>query len=150
LSTCVLCFNFSKFRLTKCLCSLQEMECLSYNVSVDRITVSTKKVEAAAGWPVPTTQKEDRSFVQVCNFYAKFNHHFSDLMAPLTDLLRKSQPPKITLTPAYLEAFETPTLRLISAPCKILPEVSSDAMFTVATNALIVGIAVLLLQNLGS
>jgi hypothetical protein len=55
--------------------------------------------------------------------------------APLTDLPRKSQPRKVTLTLSCLEDFETLKLRLISAPCLILPEVSSDAMFTVATNA---------------
>jgi hypothetical protein len=93
---------------------------------------------AVAEWSVPTTQKEVRSFVHFCNFYAKFIHHFSDLnKVPLTDLLRKSQPYKVTVTHACLEAFDTLVwkLRLISAPYLILPEVSSDAIFTVATNA---------------
>jgi hypothetical protein len=96
---------------------------------------------------VPTTQKEVLSFVQFCNFYARFIHHFSDLTAPLTDLLRKAVPQEVTLTPAYLEAFETLKLRPISAPCQILPEVSSDATFTVATDAWPVGIATLLLKE---
>jgi hypothetical protein len=98
---------------------------------------------------VPTTQKEVRSFEQFCNFYAKFTHHFSDLTAPLTDLLRKSQAQKLTLTHVCLEAFKTLKLRLISATCLILPEVSSDAMFTVATYALTVGIAIVMLQDQG-
>jgi hypothetical protein len=109
------------------------MEYLGYTVPARKISVSTKQVEAVADWQVPTTQKEVRSFVQLCNFYARFTHHFSDLTAPLTDLLRKSQPQKATLTPACLEAFETLKLRLISAPCLILPEVGSGAIFTVAT-----------------
>jgi hypothetical protein len=94
-------------------------------------------------------QKEARSFVQFCNFYAIFIHNFSDLTAPLADLLRKSQPLKVTMTPASLEAFETLKLRLISTPCIILPEVRSDATFTVATYALSVGIAVFMLQDQG-
>jgi hypothetical protein len=98
---------------------------------------------------VPTTQKEVRSFVQFCNFYARFIHHFSDRTAPLTDLLRKSQPQKVTLTPPCLETFETLKLRLISAPCQILPEVGSDATFTVATYASRVGVAAILLQDQG-
>jgi hypothetical protein len=76
---------------------------LGYTTSVGS-SVSTKKVEAVADWPVPMTQKEVHSFVCLC---AKFIHHFSDLVAPLMDLLRKSQPQKVTLTPACLEAFET-------------------------------------------
>jgi hypothetical protein len=48
-----------------------------------------------------------------------------------------------------LEAFETIKLQLISAPCLILPEVSSDAIFTVATDASTMGIAACLLQDQG-
>jgi hypothetical protein len=79
-----------KLRLKKCFVGLQEMQYLGYIVSDGKILVSTKKVEAVADWPVPTTQKEVRSLAQFCNFYARFIHHFSDLTAPLTDLLRKS------------------------------------------------------------
>jgi hypothetical protein len=136
-----------KLLLKKCFFGLQEMEYLGYTVSAGKISVSTKKVEAVAGWPVPTTQKEVRSFVQLCNFYARFTHHFSDLTAPLTDLLRKCKPQKVTLTPACLEAFGTLKLRLISAPCLILPEVSSDATFTVATCASTVGIEAVMLHD---
>jgi hypothetical protein len=125
------------------------MEYLGYTVPSGIISVSTKKVKAVADWPVPTTQKEVRSFVQFCDFYDRIIHHFSDLTVPLTDLLRKSHPQKVTLTHACLEAFETLKLQLISAPCLILPEVSSDATFTVATNASSVGIATIMLQDQG-
>jgi hypothetical protein len=45
-------------RLKKCCFGLQEMEYLGYTVSAGKISVSTKKVEAVADWPVPTTRKE--------------------------------------------------------------------------------------------
>jgi hypothetical protein len=49
-----------------------------------------------------------------------------------------------------LEAFEILKLVLISAPCLILSEVASDAMFiTVATNASTMGIATVMLQDQG-
>jgi hypothetical protein len=57
-----------KLRLKKCFFGLQEMEYLGYTVSAGKISVSTKKVEAAADWPVPKTQKEVRSFVQFRNY----------------------------------------------------------------------------------
>jgi hypothetical protein len=125
------------------------MEYLGYIVFVGKISVSTKKVEAVVDWLVPTTHKGSSHFVQFGNFYARFIHHFTDLTTPLTGLLRKSQPQNVTLTLACLEAFETLKLRLISAPCLILPEVSSDATFTVATYASSVGIASVLLQDQG-
>jgi hypothetical protein len=128
---------------------LQEMEYLGYTVSTGKISVPTTKVEAVGDSPVPTTQKEIRSFVQFCTFYAISIHRFSDLTAPLPDLLWKSQPQKVTLTLAYFEAFETLKLRLISAPCLILLEVGSDATFTVATDASTVGIGAVMLQDQG-
>jgi hypothetical protein len=134
-------------RVKKCFFGLHEMEYLGYTISAWYISVSLEKVNAVADWPMPTTQKEVRSFVEFCNFCARFIHHFSYLTAPLTDLLRKSLPHKVTLTHAYLEAFETLKLRLISAPCLILPEVSSDATFTVATHTSTLGIEAVLLQN---
>jgi hypothetical protein len=130
-----------ELRLKKCFLGLHETEYLGYIMFAGKNSVSITKVEAVANSPLPTTQKEVRNFVQFCNFYAKFIHHFSDLTAPLTDLIRKSQPHKVTLTLACLEAFETLKLRIISAACLILPEVSSDATFTVAIDATTVGIA---------
>jgi hypothetical protein len=81
-----------KLRLKKCFFGLHEMEYLGYIVSAGKISVSTNKVEAVADWPVPKTQKEVRIFVQFCNLYARFIHHFSHITAPLTDLKRKSHP----------------------------------------------------------
>jgi hypothetical protein len=123
-----------KFRLKKCFFGLLEMEYLGYTFSAGTISASTKKVEAVGDWRVRATQKEVRSLMQFCDFYAIFIHHFIDLSAPLTDLLRKFFPEKVTLTPICLEAFVTLKLRLVSAPCMILPEDSSDATFTVATH----------------
>jgi hypothetical protein len=52
-----------KLRIKKCFVGLHDMEYLVYIVSADKISVSTKKVEAIANMPLPTTQKEVRSFV---------------------------------------------------------------------------------------
>jgi hypothetical protein len=52
-----------KLRLKKCLFGLQEMKYLGYTVSARKISVSTKTIEAVVNWPLPTTQKEVRSFV---------------------------------------------------------------------------------------
>jgi hypothetical protein len=76
--------------LKKCFFGLQDMEYLGYAVSLGKVLVATNIVKVVNIWPVSTTQEEDRSFVQFCNFYARSIHRFSDFTAPLTDLLRKS------------------------------------------------------------
>jgi hypothetical protein len=137
-----------KLCLKKYFFGLWEMEYLGYSVPTGKMSISIKKVEADAERPVPMTQKEVRNFLQFCNFYAKFVHYFSDLTAPLTDLLRKFQPHKATLTHACLEAFETLMLRLISAPYLMFPEVNLDAMLTVLfTDASTMGIATIIVQT---
>jgi hypothetical protein len=79
----------SKLRLKKCFFGKRGVEYLSYNVPAPTISVSTKKVGRRRLASV-STQKEVCSFVQFWNFNTMFIHHFSDLTAPLTDLLRKS------------------------------------------------------------
>jgi hypothetical protein len=69
-----------KLRLSKCFFGLQNIRYLGYTVFASNFSVSTKKIEAVADWPLPTTHNEVRSFVQFCNFYTiMFIHHFSDL-----------------------------------------------------------------------
>jgi hypothetical protein len=46
-----------KLRLKKCFFGLQDMEYLGYTMLAGKISVSTKKVEAVADRPLPTTQK---------------------------------------------------------------------------------------------
>jgi hypothetical protein len=53
------------------------------------------------------------------------------------------------MTHACLEAFKTLNLRLISTACLTLPEVSSDAIFTLATYASTLGIPIIMLQDQG-
>jgi hypothetical protein len=64
------------------------------------------------------------------------------MSAPFTYLLVESKPQWIAMTPTCSDTFETFKLRLISAPCMVLPEVSSDATYTVATYSSSLGIAV--------
>jgi hypothetical protein len=93
-----------KLCLKKCFFGLQQIEYVGYTVYAGKASVSTKAVDAAADWHVPTTHKEVHSFVQFCNYFARCIHHFSDLTAPLTDLPRKTFPHKVTVTRACLEA----------------------------------------------
>jgi hypothetical protein len=126
------------------------MKYRGYNVSGDKLPVSTNRVEVVKEWPVPKTQREVRSSALFFTFYVEFIHHFSALSAPLTSTLRRSQLQKIVMTPTCMEAFGTLKLYLtIPPPCHVLLEVSSDTTFTVTMYASAVGIAVVLVQDQG-
>jgi hypothetical protein len=123
---------------TKCINIVRIISSISSLTMYDgRIYISTKKVLAVADWRLlSTTRKEVRSFMHLCNFNAKFFYNVNDLTVQLTDLLRSSPSKKATHTHTGSEAFEILKLRLISAPCWILSEVSSGATFTVTTNGI--------------
>jgi hypothetical protein len=135
-----------ELRLKKCFFGLQEMNILAIMCPLVEIQFRQRKSR-----PLQTCQclKRIRRFSVSCNSATSTPDLFSDLTAPLTGLLRKSQPHTVTLTLACLEAFETLELRPISAPCLMRPEVRSDATFAVATYASSLGIAAFMLQDQG-
>ena len=65
----------------------------------------------------------------------------------LTDLCRKSLPGRAVHSDATNVAFETLKARIISAPVLLIPISSQEAEFVVATDAIKVGIAGVLLQK---
>jgi hypothetical protein len=75
------------------------MEYLGYTMLNVKILVPTKKVEVVEYRPLPTTQKEVYSFVELCNFYAKFIHHLSEFTGRFANLLWK-----VPATKSYADA----------------------------------------------
>jgi hypothetical protein len=126
-----------KLRLKKCFFGLQEMKYLGDTVSACKISVSTKNVEAVANWPVHTTQKEVRSFVQFSNFYAGY----SSLQRPYGSI--DGLTAEVPTTKGHVDACLFGSLwdSQVTAHFRaILPEVSSDETFTVAADASTVGL----------
>ena len=52
------------------------------------IKTDPKKCEAVRSWPRPANVHEVMQFLGLANFYRRFIKHYSDIAAPLTDLLR--------------------------------------------------------------
>jgi hypothetical protein len=96
---------------------------------------------------LPGTQKHIKSFVQLCSYYGKFIHHFSDYAAPLTNMCRKHLPGNVVHSETTKAAFETLKSRMISAPVLLIPRMGHGAEFVVTTDASKVGIASVLLQE---
>ena len=93
------------------------------------------------------TQKQIKSFVQLCSYYGKFIHYFSDCVAPLTDMCRKKLPENVVHTETTNIAFETLESRMISAPVVLIPSMGHEAEFVVAIDGSKVGIGGVLLQE---
>jgi hypothetical protein len=80
--------------MSKCFFGFQEMEYMGYIVLVGKKVRFNKesrgRCRIACAYDAEGV-KEVRNFVQFCNICARFIHHFSDLSAQVTSLLRKSQ-----------------------------------------------------------
>ena len=81
--------NSLKLRLHKCTFDQTETKYLGLNVGNGTVRLDPEKIKAVKDWPLPSTQKELKSFVKFCSYYGRFIHHFSNCSAPLTDMLKK-------------------------------------------------------------
>jgi hypothetical protein len=73
---------------SKCELYCTEIDFCGHHVSQLGIHVQKSKIAAISDYPVPTTKTHVRAFLGLANFYRRFIKDFSNIAAPLTDLLR--------------------------------------------------------------
>lgn len=72
-----------------------------------------EKVQAVACYPIPMTKKEQMHFLGLVGYYRSFCQNFSEVVVPLTDLLKAKAVHE--WTPTCQHAFETVKKLLCSA-----------------------------------
>lgn len=102
-----------------------------------------EKVKAVACFPVPTTKKELMRFLGLVGYYRSFCRNFSDVVAPLTDLLKASA--TFVWSPICQQAFEKVKSLLCNAPVLSAPRF--DRPFALQVDASHVGVGAVLLQS---
>jgi len=70
----------------------KEVEFLGFQISVTGWVSTESKVVALVECPAPETVEHLRSFLRMANFFRTFIPSFSEMVAPLTDLLKASGP----------------------------------------------------------
>jgi hypothetical protein len=133
---------------------------LGFVVQGGQITTDPSKIKAVKNWPLPTTVREVRSFLGLCNFYRKFIQNHATIAKPLTNVLKSTEfkdkygiafhkKAPVTLNEDERKAFEALKSALISAPCLAIydpdmpTEVWTDASWENSTTGAV------LLQNHG-
>lgn len=101
------------------------------------------KVEAIRKIPVPKNVREVRSFIGVAGWYRRFIRNFSELTAPLTNLIKKDK--KFVISKEALDSFHNVKYALTRAPVLVHPDFKRH--FFIQCDASNVGIGAVLFQK---
>jgi hypothetical protein len=81
--------------------------------------VDPAKVTSIAGWKIPSSVTEVRSFLGLVGYHRRFIEGFSKIAKPMTSLLEKGN--KFDWTWECQESFNQLRFKLMSAPVLIMP-----------------------------
>ena len=128
----------------KCQFAMQECEYLGHSVGSGKVCPVELKVQAIRSFEVPKTKTQVRSFLGLTGYYRKFIPQYASLAVPLTDLTRKTQPNRVTWTPACAVAFAKLKDALCASP--ILASPNFEKQFVLHTDASDRGVGAVLSQ----
>ncbi|XP_069481529.1 uncharacterized protein [Ambystoma mexicanum] len=125
-----LCQHHLYAKLEKCLFHVTEVEFLSFILTPKGIQMDAHKVDAILNWPAPNSFKGIQSNLGFANFFRRFILGFSQIVHPITSLLRKCNK-KFQWTEETEKAFQELKVRFTSAP--ILRHPRLDVSYVVET-----------------
>ncbi|GFW33605.1 retrovirus-related Pol polyprotein from transposon 17.6 [Trichonephila clavipes] len=112
-------------------------------VTPEGILINKDKSVSINEFPVPTDQKQIKSFLGCCNFYRRYIKNFAKRALPLTNLLRKDTP--FEWTSETQEAFYDIKKAILNPPVSALPDPNAELQIT--TDASSRGIGAVLEQK---
>ena len=118
-----------KLKARKCQLFAKSVEFLRHVISEECISTDPKKTECVRNWPVPTNEKEVRSFLGFCSYYRRFIFRFSEIAKPLHKLAEKGS--RFKWTEECQDAFLQLKNKLISAPILAHPDFSKSFILDV-------------------
>ena len=110
---------------------LPEMKFLGFVIDHRGLRVDPEKISCIMDYPTPKTVKDIRRFIGMAGYYRRFVPNFSQLSAPLTDLIKSKG--KIGWTEKADKAFNELKSRLIETP--ILTAPNWEKLFTIHVDA---------------
>ncbi len=112
-------------KLEKCEFGVTKMDFLRHRITQEGLVMDDHKVKAILDWEPPKSVPALRSFLGLASYYRKFIKNFAKIVAPLTNLLKKSAV-SYDWDEACNEAFETLKGILMKVPVLKLPDFDKD------------------------
>ncbi|KAK8767074.1 hypothetical protein V5799_006147 [Amblyomma americanum] len=129
----------------KCQLAQAEVVYLGHVIGQGRRRPSEIKVAAVRDFPQPRTKTDIRSFLGVAGYYQRYIPRYSDIAAPLTDALRKTEPQTVVWGETKERAFSALKSALTSQPVLRSPDYTKG--FVVQCDASERGMGVVLCQR---
>jgi hypothetical protein len=98
----------------------QRLEYLGHVETGTGTAVSPDKVESIVNYPIPASVKQLCSFLGLVSWYGRFIQNSSQIVSPLTKLLKKGTP--WLWTDSCQQSFDDLKCRLVSAPILVCPD----------------------------
>jgi len=118
---------------------------LSYRIGSGTIKPEDAKVKVLLQYPLPKTKKDIRVYLGFTNYYKRYIQAYADLVAPLTDMLRKTSPDRVIWTPQADSSFSKLNRLLASSPVVNAPDFTRP--FSIITDASDRAISAILVQT---
>lgn len=123
---------------------VKQLPYLGYIISREGLSPNPDRIEAIINYERPKSIRSLRRFLGMANYYRRFISNFSELTAPLTNLLR-NKPKSIKWSTTAEQSFNGIKERLISAP--VLASPNFNLPFVIQTDASDSAIAAILTQE---
>lgn len=122
----------------------KQISYLGYTLSNQGLAIDSTKIQPILDYATPKTPKDIRRFIGMVSFYKQFVEKFSDLTAPITDLLKKGKG-KLVWTQEAEEAFLKIKSTLTSP--KVLANPDFTIPFIIESDASDVAVGAVLVQT---
>ncbi|GFY32558.1 retrovirus-related Pol polyprotein from transposon 17.6 [Trichonephila clavipes] len=126
-----------KFNPGKCQFLTKSCKFLRFVVTPESILIDKDKSILINEFPVPTDQKQIKSFLGCCNFYRKYIKNFAKRALPLTNLLRKGTP--FEWTCETQAAFDDIKEAILNPPVLELPDPDAELQTTTGASSHSIG-----------
>jgi RNase H-like domain found in reverse transcriptase/Reverse transcriptase (RNA-dependent DNA polymerase) len=132
----------------KCKFCQKRIKYLGMIIEAGKISMDAVKLGGIRDWPVPTTLKQTRSFLEFGNFYQKFISYYSKLAQPLNDLTKKDK--KFEWSTDCQEAFDTMKKQFMEEPVLLMPDQSKPFQIESDTSKVATGAVLTQLDSNGN
>jgi hypothetical protein len=75
--------------INKSIFGAEEIPFLGFPLGKDGVRADPEKIESISQWPVSTSQRDLRKWLDLANYLHKYSENYAELTRPLTNLLKK-------------------------------------------------------------